>query len=140
MILFAKLLNILLYVIGLTLAFQAYRRYKMHIGWFLTGLLGPCFLFWAYERARKNHLHEISASPERQRIARKRENLALWFCIITYVMIFAYGVCTFYRIMDGADPHEAMPQQLQIQTITIPVASVVYAVVIWFYHRKGISR
>ncbi len=140
MILFAKLLNILLYAIGLILAFRAYQRYKMHVGWFLTGLLGPCFLFWAYERARKNHLHEISASAERQRIARKRETAALCYCIIAYVLTFGYGVWSFYRIMDGADPHEAMPQQLQIQTITIPVASIVYAVVILFYHRKGISR
>lgn len=140
MILFAKLLNILLYVISLILAFRAYRRYKMHIGWFLTGLLGPCFLFWAYERARKNHLHEISASPGRQRIARKRENLALWYCIITYAMMFAYGVYTFYRIMDGVDPHEAMPQQLQIRTIAIAAISIVYAIVVLFYHRKGIAR
>jgi len=140
MILFAKLLNILLYAIGLILAFRAYQRYKMHIGWFLTGVLGPCFLFWAYERARKNHLHAISASAERQRIARKRETAALCYCIIAYVLTFGYGVWSFYRIMDGADPHEAMPRQLQIQTITIPVASVVYAVVILFYHRKGLSR
>ncbi len=109
MILFANLLNILLYVIGLMLAFRAYRRYKMHIGWLLTGLLGPCFLFWACERARKNHLHEIWASAERQRIARKRENVALGYCVITYVLMFGYGVWSFYRIMDGADPHEAMP-------------------------------
>lgn len=140
MILFAKLLNIVLYVIGLMLAFRAYRRYKMHIGWLLPGLLGPCFLFWAYERARKNHLHEISAPSERQRIARKRENVALGYCIITYVAIFGYGVSSFYRIMDGADPHEAMSQQLQIQTIATAVASMVYAVVILFYHRKGISQ
>ncbi len=140
MILFAKLVHILLYVIGLMLAFRAYRRYKMHIGWFLTGLLGPCFLFWAYERARKNHLHEISASAERQQIARKRENVALGYCIITYVLMFGYGVGVFYRIMDGADPHEAIAQQLQIQTIAMAVASIVYAVVILFYHRKGISQ